>query len=102
MESAALQGQDKDQIVVTGDGVDAVVLTTSLRKGVGHAELVSVSPVKDGDKNGGGGGDGDSSGGGRQKKNEAPRQCVSGCYYPPQLYIHEVRDSRYDNNCSIL
>ncbi|KAK9284877.1 hypothetical protein L1049_024057 [Liquidambar formosana] len=43
--SAALQGQDKDQIEVTGDGVDAVVLTRLLRKSVGFAELVSVNPV---------------------------------------------------------
>ncbi|XP_057460284.1 heavy metal-associated isoprenylated plant protein 47-like [Actinidia eriantha] len=96
VESAALQGQDKDQIVVTGDGVDAVVLTTSLRKGVGHAELVSVSPVKEGDKKEDGGSGGD------QKKNEAIWQSVSGYYYPPQLYFHEVRDDRYDNNCSIM
>ena len=92
MESAALQGENKDQIVVTGDGVDAVVLTTSLRKGVGHTELVSVSPVKEGDKKEGGGSGGD------QKKNEAIWQN----YCPPQLYFHQVRDDRYDDNCSIM
>ncbi|MGI4370275.1 hypothetical protein ACR2V4_27170 [Klebsiella pneumoniae] len=97
VESAALQGQDKDQIEVTGDGVDAVVLTTSLRKGVGPAELVSVSPVKEGDKKQGDSGGG--SGGGGEKKNEAIWQSVSGYYCPPPLYIHEVRD---DNNCSIM
>ncbi|KAA8526649.1 hypothetical protein F0562_008148 [Nyssa sinensis] len=45
VESAALQGQDKSQIEVTGDGVDAITLTTLIRKNVGYAELVSVSPV---------------------------------------------------------
>ncbi|XP_059664643.1 heavy metal-associated isoprenylated plant protein 16-like [Cornus florida] len=45
VESAALQGADKNQIEVTGDGVDAVVLTTALRKNVGYAELVSVTAV---------------------------------------------------------
>ncbi|XP_059664644.1 uncharacterized protein LOC132310490 [Cornus florida] len=34
VESAALQGADKNDIVVTGDEVDAVVLTTALRKGI--------------------------------------------------------------------
>ncbi|KAJ7964657.1 Heavy metal-associated isoprenylated plant protein [Quillaja saponaria] len=44
VEAAALQGQD--QIVVTGEGVDAVHLTSKLRKNFGHAELVSVGPVE--------------------------------------------------------
>ncbi|KAB2003882.1 hypothetical protein ERO13_D11G154000v2 [Gossypium hirsutum] len=43
VESASLKGDDKSQIEVTGDGVDAVKLTSLLRKGVGYAELVSVS-----------------------------------------------------------
>ncbi|KAF2284734.1 hypothetical protein GH714_029737 [Hevea brasiliensis] len=42
VESAALGAQDKSQIEVVGD-IDAVKLTTQLRKNVGHAELVSVS-----------------------------------------------------------
>ncbi|EEF37798.1 heavy metal-associated isoprenylated plant protein 47 [Ricinus communis] len=45
VESASLGGQDKSQIEVVGDGVDAVELATMLRKNVGHAELVSVSAV---------------------------------------------------------
>ncbi|MBA0560502.1 hypothetical protein Golob_017394 [Gossypium lobatum] len=43
VDSASLKGDDKSQIEVTGDGVDAVKLTRLLRKGVGYAELVSVS-----------------------------------------------------------
>ncbi|KAE8695275.1 subtilisin-like protease-like [Hibiscus syriacus] len=49
VESAALKGDDKSQIEVTGDGVDAVKLTSLLRKRVGHAELVSVADAS-GDK----------------------------------------------------
>ncbi|XP_050206633.1 disease resistance protein Pik-1-like [Mercurialis annua] len=45
VDSAALGGQDKSQIEVVGEGVDAVELTTQLRKNVGHAELVSVGAV---------------------------------------------------------
>ena len=43
VESASLKGDDKSQIEVTGDGVDAVKLASQLRKSVGFAELVSVS-----------------------------------------------------------
>ncbi|KAJ0051383.1 hypothetical protein Pint_01796 [Pistacia integerrima] len=43
--AVALQGEDLRRIEVTGDGIDAVTLTTLLRKNLGHAELVSVSPV---------------------------------------------------------
>ncbi|KAI6673441.1 hypothetical protein NL676_001347 [Syzygium grande] len=44
VQSVKLMG-DKDQIEVTGD-VDAVNLTTKLRKKVGFAEIVSVSEDK--------------------------------------------------------
>ncbi|KAJ0017981.1 hypothetical protein Pint_09648 [Pistacia integerrima] len=42
----ALEGAEKDKVVVIGDGVDAVKLATSLRKKVGHTELMSVAEVK--------------------------------------------------------
>ncbi|KAJ7964653.1 Heavy metal-associated isoprenylated plant protein [Quillaja saponaria] len=44
VEAVAFQGQD--QIVVTGEGVDAVHLTSKLRKKFVCAELVSVGPVE--------------------------------------------------------
>ncbi|KAJ9560874.1 hypothetical protein OSB04_006034 [Centaurea solstitialis] len=47
VESAALIGSDKDQIKVTGEGIDSVELATLLRKGVGCTELVSVGPVEE-------------------------------------------------------
>lgn len=42
VESAAVVGEERDQLAVTGDGVDAVDLTRRLRKKMGHAELLSV------------------------------------------------------------
>lgn len=45
VQSAALAGQDKNHVVVTGDGIDVVALMTLLRKKVGSAELVSVGPM---------------------------------------------------------
>ncbi|KAL5972365.1 hypothetical protein ACLOJK_041619 [Asimina triloba] len=51
--SATLEGADQNQIVVIGEGVDSVQLTTRLRKKMGFTELVSVSEVeeKKGDAN---------------------------------------------------
>ena len=45
MESVSLQGEDSSQIVVVGDDIDSVNLTSLLRKKVGFAELTSVSPI---------------------------------------------------------
>ncbi|KAI4308592.1 hypothetical protein L6164_031648 [Bauhinia variegata] len=46
VETAALKGQAKDQIEVTGEGIDAVQLTRMLRKRIGFSKLVSVGPVE--------------------------------------------------------
>uniref|UniRef100_A0ACD5YTY8 Uncharacterized protein n=1 Tax=Avena sativa TaxID=4498 RepID=A0ACD5YTY8_AVESA len=46
VDSVALAGDPKDQLVVVGDGVDPVKLTSALRRKVGHAELVQVGDVK--------------------------------------------------------
>ncbi|KAF3955719.1 hypothetical protein ACB098_11G037800 [Castanea mollissima] len=45
VESVSLHGDDSSQIVVVGDDIDSVNLTSLLRKKVGFAELTSVSPV---------------------------------------------------------
>uniref|UniRef100_A0A5B7CAQ1 HMA domain-containing protein n=1 Tax=Davidia involucrata TaxID=16924 RepID=A0A5B7CAQ1_DAVIN len=101
VESAALQGQDKSQIEVTGDGVDAVALTTLLRKNVGYAELVSVSQVgekKEGEKK-------------QDPKKDDPKKNEA-TVHPPVVWttsnpygvyqIQEFRDPNYENNCSIM
>ncbi|XP_004294695.1 PREDICTED: uncharacterized protein LOC101309518 [Fragaria vesca subsp. vesca] len=49
VDSASLP-MDKDQIEVTGNDVDVVLLTTLLRKTVKHAEVVSVGAVKEEEK----------------------------------------------------
>ncbi|XP_030962514.1 heavy metal-associated isoprenylated plant protein 46-like [Quercus lobata] len=46
VESAAIKGQDKDQIEVKGKGIDTVKLATLLRKKVGNASIVSVAEEK--------------------------------------------------------
>ncbi|KAJ9560837.1 hypothetical protein OSB04_005997 [Centaurea solstitialis] len=47
VESVALIGSDKDQIMVTGEGIDPVELTMLLRKGVGCTDLVSVGLMEE-------------------------------------------------------
>ncbi|XP_058781695.1 heavy metal-associated isoprenylated plant protein 46-like [Vicia villosa] len=46
VESAAIKGDSKDQIEVTGEGIDSVKLTRLLRKKFGYANLVSVGDVE--------------------------------------------------------
>ncbi|KAM0830047.1 hypothetical protein ACQ4PT_066478 [Festuca glaucescens] len=46
VDSVALAGDTKDQVVVVGDGVDPVKLTSALRRKVGPAQLLQVGDVK--------------------------------------------------------
>uniref|UniRef100_A0A453KIU4 HMA domain-containing protein n=1 Tax=Aegilops tauschii subsp. strangulata TaxID=200361 RepID=A0A453KIU4_AEGTS len=48
--SATLEG---DKIIIVGDGVDPIALTTMLRRSLGKAELVSISSGDDKKKDGG-------------------------------------------------
>lgn len=41
-----LEGEEKDNLVVIGDGVDAVKLTNSLRKKVGQIDIISLAEAK--------------------------------------------------------
>ncbi|XP_008232363.1 PREDICTED: uncharacterized protein LOC103331515 isoform X1 [Prunus mume] len=43
--SVAFQGPNRDKMVITGDGVDAVDMANSLRKKLGYADLVSVEEI---------------------------------------------------------
>ncbi|XP_009768957.1 heavy metal-associated isoprenylated plant protein 16-like [Nicotiana tabacum] len=94
VESAAIQGGEKNQLEVEGEQIDAVTLTKLLRKKLKQAELLSVGPVekKDGDKK------------------EGPKMEVAMTQWPsynypyyvvPQFSVYEVRDS-YQPCCSIM
>ena len=90
VNSVKIEGEDKDRVVVTGDGVDPVCLTSSLRKKVGSATLLSVEEVKE------------------TKKEEIKAvQCVSSNYCPqyycPQpVYQAVLHDPYPDPSCSIM
>ncbi|XP_044503667.1 heavy metal-associated isoprenylated plant protein 16-like [Mangifera indica] len=97
VESAALKGDDKTQIEITGDGMDAVALTNLLRKKVGHAELVSVAPA----------------GGGDNKEESKPTetgptiQSLEVLPYPGGVHYYVFAADRpydpyYNNSCSIM
>ncbi|MFS7983900.1 hypothetical protein Hanom_Chr11g00980091 [Helianthus anomalus] len=47
VESVSFVGSDKDQIALTGEGIDSVELAILLRKHVGYTELVSVGSVEE-------------------------------------------------------
>ncbi|KAJ1289156.1 hypothetical protein BS78_02G142800 [Paspalum vaginatum] len=59
--SATMEG---DKIIVVGDGVDPITLTTMLRRSLGYAELLSVSSGDDKKNSGYGSGGGMMYGGG--------------------------------------
>ena len=44
----ALQGAEKDIVVVIVEGVDVVRLAAIMRKKVGHTDIISVAEVKKG------------------------------------------------------
>ena len=44
--SVAIEGSDKDHLVVIGEDVDSANLTCSLRKKLWHATLLNVEEVK--------------------------------------------------------
>ncbi|OEL38945.1 hypothetical protein BAE44_0000036, partial [Dichanthelium oligosanthes] len=46
VDSVAIAGADRDQVVVVGEGVDSIELTSALRKKIGGAELVQVGEDK--------------------------------------------------------
>ncbi|KAK1608957.1 hypothetical protein QYE76_032630 [Lolium multiflorum] len=51
VDSVSLAGDGKDQVVVVGDCIDSVKLTTTLRKKVGHAQLLTVGEAKKPEEN---------------------------------------------------
>ncbi|KAH1043553.1 hypothetical protein GLYMA_09G179800v4 [Glycine max] len=93
VSSVALEGDNKDKLVVTGD-VDAVCLGRVLRKKFRCVTLVSVEEVKKKEE--------------KQCINEDNKVC---CYYPPYCapppcgpspYCYKVVYDSCDNSCSIM
>ncbi|KAI9091400.1 hypothetical protein K1719_028211 [Acacia pycnantha] len=45
VDFVGLEGEEKDKVVVIGEGVDAAKLASSMRKKVGHTDIISVAQV---------------------------------------------------------
>ncbi|TKW39980.1 hypothetical protein SEVIR_1G215800v4 [Setaria viridis] len=95
VDSVALAGDSKDQVVVVGEGVDSIKLTEALRKKVGDAQLVQVGENKK-----------------EEKKPADPVAEYNQWYYhhypppPPVVYDHRAAGYGYysqpDTSCSIM
>ncbi|XP_054776340.1 heavy metal-associated isoprenylated plant protein 47-like [Prosopis cineraria] len=46
VDFVGLEGEERDKVVVVGNGVDVAKLASCMRKKVGHTVLISVSEVK--------------------------------------------------------
>ncbi|GAB4845863.1 hypothetical protein Ancab_024867 [Ancistrocladus abbreviatus] len=89
--SVAVQGNEKDELVVLGMSVDAACLTKKLRKKVGYASIVSVEEVKEEKKKEG-------------KKDKAEPTPIQFSYgYPswPPCYAIPIQDE-FPSACNIL
>ena len=101
MESVSLQGEDSSQIVVVGDDIDSVNLTSLLRKKVGFAELTSVSPISSEEEKP------------KQETNPSESRIPSmiwptyqagvPCYYQPSVPYYAYNVTGYNqNSCTIM
>jgi hypothetical protein len=105
VDSVSIAGDAKDQVVVVGDSVDSVKLTSVLRKKVGRAHLVQVADAAEKKE--------------EQKKPAAPAAATTPayqqfyCHYPasqPATVVYEYPATRcaygYQcrsaNTCSIM
>ncbi|XP_029128710.1 disease resistance protein Pik-1-like [Cajanus cajan] len=98
VHSVSLGGESRDQVVVTGDGIDSVCLTNKLRKKFSYATLLSVT-----DANASNGGDDE----GEQKEETNSMENMGVGYYyanypPPPFPSYVVDYDSHPNTCSIL
>ncbi|QHO13218.1 hypothetical protein HN51_070773 [Arachis hypogaea] len=84
VSSVALEGDDRDQLVVTGK-VDAVCLVRVLRKKFKYVNLMSVQELKEKDDNK------------CKQHNPSAPPSAPYCYYPVYYNSHPS-----PNNCSIM
>ncbi|KAJ9689919.1 hypothetical protein PVL29_012538 [Vitis rotundifolia] len=87
VNSTALEGQDKNQIVVVGENIDVIELVKKLKKKVGFSTLNSVTPV-DGEEK-------------EEDEGEKPMEWPHSQVGIPQYYLYDVPLNR-SNDCSIL
>ena len=84
----SLQGEDSSQIVVVGNDIDSVNLTSLLRKKVGFAELTSVSPVSTEEE--------------KRKQEAKPSEYGVPYYYQPSAPYYAYEVAGYNQNSCII
>ncbi|KAK7300439.1 hypothetical protein RJT34_11283 [Clitoria ternatea] len=104
VHSVSLEGESRDTVVVTGDGIDSVFLTNKLRKKFNYATLVSVVDANASNDEG------------EQEQSQQSVETtsvetigvenfpISYLNYPPPpfpIYHHLVYDDPCPNSCSI-
>ncbi|CAL0307557.1 unnamed protein product [Lupinus luteus] len=105
VSSVSLEGERRNQVVVTGNGIDSVCLTSKLRKKFPYATLISVEDVivnptsNEGEHNNSGGGGQIS-----ETENVLVPYCNNHWNYPPQYPMYQVVYDSYPthNGCFIL
>ncbi|EHA8592419.1 heavy metal-associated isoprenylated plant protein 16 [Cocos nucifera] len=76
---------DGDKIEVEGDGVDSIALTTTLRKRIGYAELVSVAAVDE-----------------KKEEKKEEKETVPPVPWYPSIQVVPYHQPYYDSSCNIL
>lgn len=100
VETVSLQGDEKNQLTVIGDGIDAVSLTSLLRKKLGFAELISLVPCNNlGMENW----EDFTACRTTVQPIDFPQQSYQSSYYVPPYYIHhDVGMNHHHDSCVIL
>ncbi|GLT57567.1 hypothetical protein SLA2020_305330 [Shorea laevis] len=91
--SVAFQGEDRDRLLIEGDGVDAACLTESLRKKLCHATLETVEEIKPKEEKE------------EKKEEEKPAPCpIAYCHQPPfeLVAMIPVSDPHPTSGCTIM
>ncbi|XP_040996334.1 heavy metal-associated isoprenylated plant protein 47-like [Juglans microcarpa x Juglans regia] len=85
--SVGIEGTDKDQLVVIGEGVDSACLTHSLRKKLCYADILTVEEVKPPAE--------------QKPKPPEPTACHCLCPPPPPrpMYCEVVYHDQNPNSC---
>ncbi|XP_028789168.1 disease resistance protein Pik-1-like isoform X2 [Neltuma alba] len=84
VHSVALEGGDRDRVVVVGEDVDSVCLAKDLRKKFTHATIVSVEEVKD-----------------KKKEETKPEEWLR-YWHPPPYNPYVVCEEYRDDGCTVM
>ncbi|XP_015972732.1 heavy metal-associated isoprenylated plant protein 47-like [Arachis duranensis] len=88
VSSLGLEGADKDELVVIGNGVDPVCLAKALRKKFNVAQIIKVEEIKEDKKD--------------EKKDSLPPWSYAPGYYCPPYPQSVVYENPYGSQCIIM